>query len=341
MLKELSLDTLDVDRLKLNNSFESCVPLASEHATLHSGEILNLSEDQAKLSEILTKNNIAVPEGSRIDVYNPSIVFVHANCVYIAGRVELSGKLSEHESLVVFFKYENNHWIPQDLPVLKLQDPNITWVNNEMIVSGVSLARDEENESVVYRMAFYSGPNFEHLEPLAEGPWGMKGVRIGQLPNGKVCIYTRPQGDKGGLGNIGFTIVDSLADFKANAETIIAEAPLLHTSFMEGEWGGANQIIPVSTSENVIIGHVAYRDFEGIRHYYSCSFKHNYETGEVSKMKILATRANFPEGPAKADDLVDIVYSAGVVEINGEWFLLAGLSDTQAGAIKIEDPMLF
>ena len=326
---------------RLPTYFKSCPELVHDYEKLshNRGVLLNLNADQTKLIKILSENNINVPERSSIDVYNPSIIFSHKNSECIAGRVELSDKQSEHNSLVVFFKFKNGQWIPLSKPVYRLQDPNITWIGNQMLFAGVKLAAGEKKGEANYRMAFYSGKDFQNLTEFAEGPWGMKGTRIVGLKNGKIGVYTRPQGIKGGEGNIGFTMIDSISDFEKDPKSIIDNAPLLITRFLLGQWGGLNQIIPLSNTENIIIGHFAYRNPRNERKYFPCKFTHNFETGEIKNMEILAQRSDFPEGPAKAPDLIDITYPAGIINRYNKWYLIAGLSDTRSGMIEVENPM--
>ena len=54
----------------------------------------------------------------------------------------------------------------------------------------------------------------------------------------------------------------------------------------------------------------------------------------------IATRAQFPEGPAKRPDLVDVIFAGGLVRHwDGSATLVTGLSDAEAGYLRIPDPM--
>jgi hypothetical protein len=317
--------------------FQNCLDSVNEYekGPKAQGQILALDDDQAGLLKILRAQGINMPEGHRVEVYNPSIPFKQGNDEYIAGRVEFSGKEAEHLSTVIFFKYRDEKWIPQVSPVFNLQDPNIDVVNGSLVLSGVELQPGKKEGEIDYRMTFYVGDDLDNLELLTKGPWGMKGVRLFELSEGRVGVYTRPQGDKGALGNIGYTEVGSLAEFQRNPLEIIDQAPLLNKRFPEQEWGGVNQAIALDNGSNLVIGHRAYRDEEGLRHYYPWAFFHDPRTEEISDLGILAQRSDFPEGPAKASDLVDIVYSAGIVQKGDKWFLFVGLSDAQAGIIEL------
>jgi hypothetical protein len=62
---------------------------------------------------------------------------------------------------------------------------------------------------------------------------------------------------------------------------------------------------------------------------------------EKTPIKIIASRSEFPEGPAKRSDLVDILFSGGLVRLDGgKAKLYTGVSDTEAHVLTIEDPFL-
>lgn len=275
----------------------------------------------------------------QVSVYNPSIIFRQNGEEYIAARVEPISKEGEVESLVLFFRRDGEEWTPLDKPIFELQDPNITWIDGQMVFSGTEIKPGESDGEILYRSVFYAGKDFNDLDRKAEGPWGMKGIRLVKLIDGKIGVYTRPQGEKGRKGQIGFTTVDSLEGFFKDAMDIVEKAPLLSTRFPNDEWGGVNQVIQLPDGRNLIIGHRAYKDDLNKRHYYPWAFIHEPFTGEIVDLGILAERSDFPPGPAKAHDLEDVVYPAGIVKRDGKWFLIAGLSDTQAGEIEIEDPL--
>ncbi len=301
------------------------------------GELIPLDEDQETLVEILKNKGKEVSEGVKIDVYNPSNIFVKDGKEYIAGRVEPTGKKAEHQSVIVFFVHEGERWLPLEEPVIIGQDPNISWIGDWMVLSTVKLRPGEQEGWVDYFANYSAGTDFRRLSLLTEGPRNMKSMSMVKMADGGIGIYTRPQGEKkGGRGQIGFVRVNSLSDLAAGAKEIMDNAPLLPFRFPEGEWGGTNQAILLPDGRHLVIGHRAYTDKDSIRHYYPWSFIHDPKTEEVVDLGIMTERANFPEGPAKDTDLVDILYTSGVYEKDGKWYLITGISDTQAGMIEID-----
>ena len=61
--------------------------------------------------------------------------------------------------------------------------------------------------------------------------------------------------------------------------------------------------------------------------------------GKATAPEIIASRSDFPDGPAKRPDLVDVMFSGGLVrQANGTATLYAGLSDAEAGCVLLPDP---
>lgn len=268
------------------------------------------------------------------DVYNISAPFRNEEKNIIAGRVE--ARKSE-DSTVVFFQLKDNVWEPvKDYPQFKLQDPFFTRVNNELIIGGVEVFKDPDKENTLkWRTVFYRGENITSLEKFFVGPDGMKDLRLVQLNNKKIGVITRPQGEKGGRGKIGFTIIDKLEDLSIN---IIDNAPLLDSLFIDEEWGGANEARVLDDSTLGILGHIACFDEDGNRHYYPMTFRLDINTLEIKDQKLIAIRRDFKPGEAKRPDLEDVVFSGGLV-LNGERAVLyAGISDAEAQLIEIDNP---
>ncbi len=166
----------------------------------------------------------------------------------------------------------------------------------------------------------------------------MKDLRLVELPCGGIGVFTRPQGDKGGRGKIGYTRAAALADLTVD---LIEEAPLLEDQFIEEDWGGANELHRLANGWIGVLGHVACFDELRDRHYYPMVFALNPETGQYTDMELIAERSEFLPGEAKRPDLVDVVFSGGLVRNkDGTADLYAGISDAEAQRLTIRDPFL-
>jgi hypothetical protein len=272
------------------------------------------------------------------DVYNITAPFEDAGKLVIAGRTE--SRDSEHSN-VHFFVERNGEWVPREnSPVLELQDPFFTKIAGELVLGGVQIFPHPMKEGALgWRTVFYKGSSVNNLKEFAKGPDGMKDLRLVELKDGNIGVLTRPQGEKGGRGKIGWTRISSLEDLTIG---VINDAPLLEGQFIDEQWGGANEPHLLANGLVGILGHIASFDQEGNRHYYPMAFVLDPKTAEVSDIQLIAARSYFLPGPAKRPDLEDVVFSGGLVRnpSDGKAVLYAGVSDAEAQKILIDDPFL-
>ncbi|MCI8788420.1 MAG: DUF1861 family protein [Lachnospiraceae bacterium] len=271
------------------------------------------------------------------DVYNISQEFEEGGQFYLAGRVE---KRDNEISCVRIFRRTGEHRYTADFPEMvfeRFQDPFVTRIGEELVLGGVQIETDPlyPERVINWRTLFYRGKTIRELKLFAAGPAHMKDIRLGEMENGKIAIFTRPQGKMGGLGKIGFTSVDALEE--VNEESILG-ARIFDTHFLPEEWGGANQVNLLEDGRLGVLGHIAYRD-ENHLHYHSMSFLFDPETMGHTPVKIIARRSDIPAGGAKRPDLEDVIFSGGLVRReDGKWELYTGVSDCEACVIEIDDP---
>ncbi|MCC0714874.1 MTP-1 family protein [Clostridioides sp. ES-S-0077-01] len=294
-----------------------------------------LNEYNAKDIKFYGKEKIVFENVGEKDVYNISTPFMDENELVIAGRVE--SRDSEH-SEIHFFVKRNGKWIQREnTKKFTLQDPFFTFIDGELILGGVEIFPHPTIEnSLGWRTVFYKGKDINSLEECFKGPDGMKDLRLVELKDKKIGVLTRPQGSKGGRGKIGFTIVNKIEDLTID---VIEDAPLLENQFTDLEWGGANEAHLLKDGRIGVLGHIACFDDNGCRHYYPMVFILNPVTNETTDIQLIATRKDFLEGPSKRPDLVDVVFSGGLVRHNDKTATLyAGISDADAQLITIVDP---
>ncbi|OAB47878.1 DUF1861 family protein [Paenibacillus antarcticus] len=272
------------------------------------------------------------------DVYNITAPFRYGGEEVLLGRVE---ERDSEFSQVFFFTCNNQVWSPRiHTHTYNLQDPCTTIIKGELIVGGVEVITSAKNPDkiVSWVTQFYRGFQIDSLCHFSSGPGTMKDIRLIELTDGRVGVFTRPQGARGGRGQIGFTIIDSLDDL--NEQTFIA-AEVLRNQFVPEEWGGANEAHLLSNGHVGVLGHIACFDRSDHKHYYSMVFSINPGTCEITPIKIIATRSDFPRGPGKRPDLVDVIFSGGLIRLgNGRAVLSVGVSDAEAYHIEIPDPFI-
>lgn len=272
------------------------------------------------------------------DVYNISTPFHCDGQTYIAGRVE---KRDTEFSCVRIFQQTADNTFTAILPEMtfrNLQDPFVTIINGEIVLGGVQIVSHplDENRIISWQTLFFRGKTPAELTLCAVGPSCMKDIRLCGLSDGRVTVFSRPQGRKGGKGKIGFTIIDSLNDLCADT---ILDAVIDPSFFCEDEWGGCNEVHLLKNGLLGVMGHIAFRTEEGL-HYNAMCFVLDPSTGEHTAPRILATRADVTASPAcKRPDLVDVLFTAGIVRHgNGTATLYTGVSDCEAWCAEIDDP---
>ncbi len=268
------------------------------------------------------------------DVYNPSAPFLADGRRVIAGRVE---PRDSEDSYAVFFEERGGTWQPiDDAPRYRLQDPFVARIGGELVFGGVEVTH--EPAGLAWRTVFYRGSGIFDLRPFFAGPMGMKDIRLCELADGRVAVFTRPRGSKGGRGTIGYTEVPSV-----DALTIAAidAAPMLEGMFHPLDWGGVNEAHLLANGEVGLIAHAAYfadDTMYSARHYYAVSFVYDPASHDWRDLRIIAARDDFAPGAAKRPDLVDVVFSSGIEAVEGAIRLYAGTSDAEAHWVDIDAP---
>lgn len=301
-----------------------------------------------KYSELLQKfeTRETFPVGEKLrfegvgkdDVYNISAPFRIGDTTVIVGRVET--REARADSRVVFFKEETDTWVPvRNTPSFKLEDGFATHIGDETVFGGVEVYPNPTvtNPQVIgYRTIFYRGYSLISLQKFAEGPNMMKDVRLAHLVNGRIGVFTRPQGGSNGRGKIGYIELSNLGDL--NAKNILS-ARIIENQFVPEEWGGVNELHPLENGAIGVLGHIAHMDAQGSKHYSAMSFIYNAAKHRASPIKIIATRKNFPRGECKTRELKDVIFSGGLIRHgDGTATLYAGLSDAEAGKVTLPDP---
>ncbi|HEY1923445.1 MAG TPA: DUF1861 family protein [Tepidisphaeraceae bacterium] len=272
------------------------------------------------------------------DVYNITAPFHFDGKTLLVGRVERRD--TELSEIVIFEKGQSQKWIPcfTHPSFQGLQDPCVTWAGDELVLGGVRFPVPMKQGGYGCMMDFYRGRSLKELRHFLSGPPGMKDIRFKQLPDGQVAIFSRPQGVIGGRGEIGFTIA---ATWDAITAEMIAGAPLFKGQLLKDEWGGVNEVHQLASGHLGALGHIACFDNQGNRHYYPMAFAVDPRTRQPSPIRIIARRSFFPPGPSKRPDLVDVVFSGGIIRnADGTVDLYAGTSDTAAAVVRLPDPFL-
>lgn len=268
------------------------------------------------------------------DFYNITAPFVINDKEYILGRVESRKK--QDSRIMFFIKSKDKYILDKKAPVLKLEDPFINFIGEEIIVGGVDISSKK-----FYRTVFFKGKDIYSLKKFKQGPKGMKDIRLVLLSDKRIGIFTRPQGKIGGRGRIGFMIVNSIKEFSKLSEKDFYSAELLAEVFEKNEWLGVNSVYVLKNNKLGVLGHIAGFSENMKRNYYPISFNFDYSSNYFSDMKIIITRNELPKGESKREDLINVLFPGGLIRnSDGTAKLYVGAGDAEAYEILIKDPFL-
>jgi hypothetical protein len=268
------------------------------------------------------------------DVYNPTGPLRSNDEKYIIARVEereTNYQDSGYRPYSQFFVEKKDCWFPvKNFPVFSLEDPFKTYIDKELVFGGVEIYGNPGKRK--FRTVFFRGESIKDLKKFAVGPEMMKDIRIVDLFDGRIGVFTRPQGEKHQKGRIGFTVINKLEDLN---EKNISQAEVIKDDLKSNEWEGVNGAKLLKSGKIAVLGHRASINQEEKKKYSAMTFELDPYAKTVENFKVVAVRSDFPETLAKTPFLKDVVFPG---ELDYDYHLYAGLSDTSGGVKKIDNP---
>ena len=278
------------------------------------------------------------------DVYNCSIPFLWNGKTYIYGRVEKREIWAG--SWVRLFEQTgpDTYTLVPGSRAYQLEDPYISFFRGELVMGGTHV-RKRCGAIDTYYGYFYRGRDLDDLEYFTTGPHEMKDIRLVELADGSLGVFSRPRSPEieakyGSASIVGFARIPSLEQLTSE---VITSARPIDGLFGPGEWVGCNQVYLL---ENGRLGVAAHQSFsqpqpggEPLAVYLNTAFEFDPDSFTVSNKKVIGTRACYPAGPAKRPQLVDCTFTSGLVmRQDGRVDLYGGIGDAQEGRITIDYP---
>ncbi len=273
------------------------------------------------------------------DVYNPTGLFKVNGVTYIAARVEKSNVFWQdpgYEPKIIFFSKKNHFWFPaKGTPVLKMmEDPFKTFISGEIVLGGVKVFGEPKKRK--FRTVFLKGRCMQTLRPFAAGPEMMKDIRLVELLDGRIGVFTRPQGgEKYKRGRIGFIIINNLKELTPEN---IKKARIIDRDLKENEWEGVNDAKLLESGEIAVLAHAASINKKKERRYVATSFVFCPKKMRMKNFEVIATRDDLPPAPAKSSNHEKVVFPGEIVEIHHSYRLYTGVGDAVSFEKKIENP---
>jgi hypothetical protein len=307
---------------------------------------MNVREERKRFEENYTEIETAILTFHGVegyDVYNCSLPFTWEGKRYIFGRVERRSEWMR-SWVRLFEECGKDEWsLVPDSMIYQLEDPYISKVQNQLVLGGTHV-KVKSSKLDTYYGYFYKGTDLNDLYYFTSGPDYMKDIRLVELADGKIGVFSRPRNEEimklyGCESMVGFAVIDSLDDL---TEDVIENAPYVEGLFGPGEWGGCNQAYLLESGKVGVIGHISYIDrVDGreISSYTNMSFVMDPQTRTVEDFKMIGTRSCYPAGPAKMPNLIDCAFTSGIVmRPDGMADLYSGIGDCKEGRIVIPYP---
>ena len=257
----------------------------------------------------------------------------------IYGRVEKRSEWARSFSKLFKKTDKDTYTLVPNSMIYQIEDPYITFINDELILGGTH-PKYKRGTVETYYGYFYKGTDLEDMFYFTTGPDFMKDIRLVQLNDGRIGIFSRPRSEEvrkkyGTESIVGFTIINSIDELD---DEVIENATPIEGLYKNDEWGGCNQCYVLSDRLIGVTGHQCY--FDGDLPVYTCTaFVFDYIDHKIIENKIIATSKCFPEHPAKVYKTSDTSFTSGMVMRNdGLVDLYSGLGDTMEGRVTIDDP---
>ncbi|REE69558.1 uncharacterized protein DUF1861 [Paenibacillus taihuensis] len=278
------------------------------------------------------------------DVYNPSIPFEWQGKRYIFGRVERRSEWAR-SWVRLFEQTGTDEWtLVPDSMIYQLEDPYVSKIAGQLVLGGTHV-RYRQGKIDTFYGYFYKGTDIHDMYYYTTGPDYMKDIRLVELADGRIGVFSRPRNEEvrkqyGSESIVGFAIIERLEDLTAE---VIENASYIPGLFDNDEWGGCNQAYLLDSGMIGVIGHKSYKwvDEQGelILTYMNFSFVFDPVMHEARDIKLIGTRSSYPSGPAKKPDLVDCAFTSGIeMRADGKADLYSGIGDCEAGRIVIDYP---
>ncbi|MGM9647370.1 MAG: DUF1861 family protein [Eubacteriales bacterium] len=276
------------------------------------------------------------------DVYNCSLPFTGVDGKrYIYGRVERPDEWANSVVRLFAETGKDTYALVENSMVYQLEDPFLQRIGGMLILGGTHVRKKRGGIDTYYGY-FYRGDE-TRMTYFTTGPDRMKDIRLIELPNGKIGLFSRPRNGTytgGAKAQIGYTVIDSLDELDAE---VIDTAPYLADVIGAGEWGGVNQAYLLKSGKIGVIGHMSYDDHtadgQHLQVYVNTAFTVDPISRTASAVEIIGTKSCYPACAPKIPRLADCVFTTGILpREDGKVDLYSGVGDTAEGRIVIDDP---
>jgi hypothetical protein len=275
--------------------------------------------------------------------YNPAVIQTPTGETIIAARIEDVNSYWLNPTLydphITFFNRRGDCLEPiVDAPIFyQYEDPFVTWIteNNMRQILFGAVKLDFSSSIPTIATYFFLAPNIFELnesKPVAIIK-GMKDIRVCQIEDGQLAVFTRPTEGIAFPGRIGFTRINKIEQLEVAA----LNAPLLRFDISQEIKMGANEACLINDTIHVMC-HQATTDSVNNYHYavYEFNIHPTNPFGGCVRLREVATRNDFPKinGLSKGNIYQDVIFPGGTGG-SSHSDLYVGVEDSAIGVISI------
>ena len=130
-----------------------------------------------------------------LDVYNPSIPFEWKGTRYLFGRVERRAEWAR-SWVRLFVESGRDQWtLVPDSMIYQLEDPYVSLIGDQLVMGGTHV-RYKQSAIDTYYGYFYKGEQIDDLYYFTTGPDRMKDIRLVELLDGRIGVFSRPRSEE-------------------------------------------------------------------------------------------------------------------------------------------------
>lgn len=303
--------------------------------------------------------------------YNPAVIPQKGNHIttgqpIIAVRIEnvQSSWLDPHtyHPRIMFFKRRGDYLLhlPNTPIFYQYEDPWATWIasgdNPPQLLFGAVKFDTKKHLVSTHLFIAKSIHELNRNNPVAIIK-GMRDIRITQIKNGKLAVFTRPTQGKAYPGRIGFTLINTIEEI----ETAVTKAFLLKFNLDMQTKIGANEawtqkitnssgkiqesihvFCHLATTDPTRQNDCLVYDFEhNPIHYSGYEFNLNPQNPFAKPLTLrkIADRRNFPENTSLSKNILykDVIFPGGTGGANFTEYY-AGVEDSRVGVLDLATP---
>lgn len=262
------------------------------------------------------------------------------------GRVEHPDDWAHARIMFFERKAPTEYYLIDGAPVFYGEDPAVTTVGDEIVLSSVNVSAIVKNEHRhSLKTEIRRADDVMRLWECWRSIPG-KDNRITPIDNGtRIAVVVRPQGGEAGLGKMAYIELDNLNDLCEDASRA---ARIIEIPNADDTWVGPNELHNLGKKNQIgILAHGAFENGTSIpqgKTYFIFFVWLDRKSLQIVDIVVLAIREDYPASNAKTPALCNEAFGTGLMissEPSREYAeLYAGIGDLTQAFVRIHNPKI-